>query len=90
MQGIILPSSVLIKDLPTEEKTAGGIIIPTTQKKPTLKGEVVLVGSGTQDNPIPWNVGKIVLYNATAGRIIEKDGEELRLINSSEILYEWE
>ena len=39
---------MLIKVLDSEEKTAGGIIIPDTAKEKPQEGEVVAVGPGSK------------------------------------------
>ena len=44
-----LHDSVLIKVLDSEEKTAGGIIIPDTAKEKPQEGEVVAVGPGAKN-----------------------------------------
>ena len=44
-----LHDRVLIKVLDSEEKTAGGIIIPDTAKEKPQEGEVVAVGPGTKN-----------------------------------------
>ena len=43
-----LHDRVLVKRLESEEKTAGGIIIPDTAKEKPMQGEVIAVGSGTR------------------------------------------
>ena len=43
-----LHDRVLIKVLDSEEKTAGGIIIPDTAKEKPQEGEVVAVGPGAK------------------------------------------
>ncbi len=49
-----LHDRVLIKVLDSEEKTAGGIIIPDTAKEKPQEGKVVAIGSGarTEDGKI--------------------------------------
>ena len=54
-----LHDRVLIKVLDSEEKTAGGIIIPDTAKEKPQEGEVVAVGPGSKNDngkvaPIGW------------------------------------
>ena len=44
-----LHDRVLIKVLDSEEKTAGGIIIPDTAKEKPQEGEVVAVGPGAKN-----------------------------------------
>ncbi len=43
-----LHDRVLIEVLDSEEKTAGGIIIPDTAKEKPQEGKVVAVGSGAE------------------------------------------
>ncbi len=52
-----LHDRVLIKVLDSEEKTAGGIIIPDTAKEKPQEGEVVAVGPGAKNED-----GKIVKW----------------------------
>ena len=44
-----LHDRVLIKVLDSDEKTAGGIIIPDTAKEKPQEGEVVAVGPGSKN-----------------------------------------
>ena len=44
-----LHDRVLIKVLDSEEKTAGGIIIPDTAKEKPQEGEVIAVGPGSKN-----------------------------------------
>ena len=64
-----LHDRVLVKRLESEEKTAGGIIIPDTAKEKPSEGEVIAVGAGVKvmvmlsdsDEHIPGgNVGVVV------------------------------
>ena len=41
-----LGDRVLVKPLPTEERTKGGIVLPDTAKEKPQEGEVIAVGSG--------------------------------------------
>ena len=50
-----LHDRVLIKVLDSEEKTAGGIIIPDTAKEKPQEGEVVAVGPGSKNENGPFN-----------------------------------
>ena len=70
-----LHDRVLIKVLDSEEKTAGGIIIPDTAKEKPQEGEVVAVGQGTKNEngkltPMDVKVGDIVFW---------RSGQELKL-----------
>ena len=62
-----LHDRVLIKVLDSEEKTAGGIIIPDTAKEKPQEGEVVAVGPGAKSeegkvSPMDVKIGDIVLF----------------------------
>ena len=62
-----LHDRVLIKVLDSEEKTAGGIIIPDTAKEKPQEGEVVAVGPGAKNDDgklsaMDVKVGDIVLF----------------------------
>ena len=41
-----LQDRIILKRIPEEEKTKGGIIIPDTAKEKPLEGRVVAVGNG--------------------------------------------
>ena len=54
-----LHDRVLIKVLDSEEKTAGGIIIPDTAKEKPMQGKIIAVGSGSKDEQ-----GKVMCVGA--------------------------
>jgi len=67
-----LHDRVLIKVLDSEEKTAGGIIIPDTAKEKPQEGEVVAVGPGSKNDdgkisPMDVKIGDIVLFGKWSG-----------------------
>ena len=45
-----LHDRVLVRRLDTEEKTAGGIIIPDTAQEKPQEGQIVAVGNGTKSD----------------------------------------
>ncbi len=86
-----LHDRVLIKALDSEEKTAGGIIIPDTAKEKPQEGEVVAVGPGakSEDGKIvsmDVKVGDIVLFGKWSGTEIKIDGTEYSIMKESDIL----
>ena len=81
-----LHDRVLIKVLDSEEKTAGGIIIPDTAKEKPQKGNVVAVGAGTKENPITLKVGETVLYGKYSGTELKLDGKDYLIMRESDIL----
>ena len=86
-----LHDRVLIKVLDSEEKTAGGIIIPDTAKEKPQEGEVVAVGPGVKNEdgkvaPMDVKIGDIVLFGKWSGNEVTIDGEELLIMKESDIL----
>ena len=57
-----LHDRVVVRRVDSEEKTAGGIIIPDTAKEKPQEGEIIAVGTGARkDN------GEIVALDVKAG-----------------------
>ncbi len=86
-----LGDRVLIKPMPSEERTKGGVILPDTAKEKPQKGEVIAVGKGklTDDGKrieMEVKVGDKVLYGKYAGTEIKYEGEEYLIVKQSEIL----
>ena len=80
-----LHDRVLIKVLDSEEKTAGGIIIPDTAKEKPQEGEVVAVGPGAKNEngkltPMDVKVGDIVLFGKWSGTEVKIDGKEYSIM----------
>jgi chaperonin GroES len=76
---------VLVKPIPAESVTAGGIIIPDTAKEKTNRGEAVAVGGGKKDEPLTVSVGDTVLYGLHAGSPITIDGVEYLIMREADI-----
>ena len=86
-----LHDRVLIKVLASEEKTAGGIIIPDTAKEKPQEGEVVAVGPGAKDDKgkvsaMDVKVGDIVLFGKWSGTEVKIDGKEYSIMKESDIM----
>jgi chaperonin GroES len=86
-----LGERVVVKPLPMEEKTKGGIVLPDTAKEKPQKGEVVAVGPGRlldngQRVAIDLKVGDKVLYSKYAGNEIKIDGEEYLILRENDVL----
>ncbi|HXE73724.1 MAG TPA: co-chaperone GroES [Candidatus Nitrosotenuis sp.] len=86
-----LGERVLIKPLPQEEKTAGGVILPDTAKEKPMKGEVVAAGPGKindkgERTPMELKVGDKVLFGKYAGTEIKIDGEDYVIMEQREVL----
>ena len=86
-----LHDRVLIKVLDSEEKTAGGIIIPDTAKEKPQEGEVVAVGPGSKNDqgkitPMDVKIGDIVLFGKWSGTEVKIDGKEYSIMKESDIM----
>ena len=86
-----LHDRVLVRRVGSEEKTAGGIIIPDTAKEKPSQGEVIAVGPGGRDEagkliPIDIKAGDTVLFGKWSGTEVKIDGEDLLIMKESDIL----
>ena len=86
-----LGQRVLVKRVDEEEKSAGGIIIPDTAKEKPQEAEVVSLGTGGKDddgNAIEFTVaiGDTVLSSKYGGTDVKVDGDDLLIVNESDIL----
>ena len=86
-----LHDRVLIKVLESEEKTAGGIIIPDTAKEKPQEGEVMALGNGARTEegktiPMDVKIGDKVLFGKWSGTEVKIDGEEYSIMKESDIM----
>jgi chaperonin GroES len=86
-----LHDRVVVRRVASEEKTAGGIIIPDTAKEKPQEGEVVAVGSGVRDDSgkvvaLDVKAGDRILFGKWSGTEVKIDGEELLIMKESDIL----
>ena len=86
-----LHDRVVVRRVESEEKTAGGIIIPDTAKEKPSEGEVVAVGSGARDdsgNVVPLDVkpGDRILFGKWSGTEVKLNGEDLLIMKESDIM----
>lgn len=86
-----LHDRVLVRRLDSEEKTAGGIIIPDTAKEKPQEGEIIAVGAGARDEsgklvPLDVKVGDIVLFGKWSGTEVKIDGEDLLIMKESDVM----
>ncbi|MDX1679931.1 MAG: co-chaperone GroES [Akkermansiaceae bacterium] len=86
-----LGQRVLVKRLEAEAVSAGGIVLPETAKEKPQEAEVVSLGTGGKDEngkDIEFAVkkGDKVLISKYGGTEVKVDGEELLILNESDIL----
>ena len=86
-----LHDRVLVRRVESDEKTAGGLIIPDSAKEKPAEGEVVAGGAGAKDDDgdrIAMDVkeGDKILFGKWSGTEITLEGEELLIMKESDIL----
>ena len=86
-----LHDRVLVRRLGEEDKTAGGIIIPDTAQEKPSEGKIVAVGPGTRDKdcnlvPLELKVGDTILFGKWSGTEAKIDGEELLIMQESDVM----
>ncbi|MBN1857197.1 MAG: co-chaperone GroES [Dehalococcoidia bacterium] len=82
---------VVIRPIPKEEVSKGGILLPDTVKEKPQEGEVIAVGLGklTDDGkrlPMDVAVGNKVIYSKYAGTEFKDGDDELVIMRESDIL----
>ena len=85
-----LGDRVIVKALPKEEKTKGGVILPDSAKEKPQQGEVIAVGTGKiLENgtkvPMEVKVGDKVLYGKYSGTEINVGDEKYLIMRESDI-----
>ena len=86
-----LHDRLLVRRMPEEEKTTGGIIIPDTAKEKPQRGEIVATGKGrvTEDGktlPLEVKVGDKVLFGKYSGTELKLNGSEFLMMREEDIL----
>jgi chaperonin GroES len=86
-----LQDRILVKRLDSEEKTAGGIIIPDNAKEKPMEGEVIAIGNGKRldDGSLQkpdLKVGDQILFSKYAGSEVKIDSHEHLVMREDDIL----
>ncbi|EEX09940.1 chaperonin GroS [Ruegeria lacuscaerulensis ITI-1157] len=86
-----LHDRVLVRRVESEEKTAGGLIIPDSAKEKPSEGIVVACGEGARKDsgeliPMAVSEGDKILFGKWSGTEVTIDGEELLIMKESDIL----
>lgn len=85
-----LGDKVVVEPLESEEKSAGGIILPDSAKKKPQEGTVVAVGPGkVLDNgsrgEMSVKVGDVVVYAKYGGTEVTIEGKDLMILDQDAI-----
>jgi len=86
-----LHDRVVVRRVDSEEKSAGGIIIPDTAKEKPMEGEIVAIGTGARDDngeriALDVAVGNRVLFGKWSGTEVKIDGEDVLIMKESDIM----
>ena len=86
-----LHDRVAIRRLDSDERSAGGIIIPDTAQEKPSEGEVVAVGDGLRSEdgkvtPLDVKPGDRVLFGKWSGTEVTLDGDDLLIMKESDIM----
>ena len=86
-----LHDRVVVQRTETEEKSAGGIIIPDTAKEKPMQGTVIAVGAGARDeqgkvHALDVKEGDTVLFGKWSGTEVKLDGTDYLIMKESDIM----
>ena len=85
-----LQDRVVVRRTEEETKSAGCIVLPGSATEKPSQGEVLAVGPGKKLDsgsvqPVDLKAGDKVLFGQYAGNTVKIDGEELLIMNESEV-----
>jgi chaperonin GroES len=86
-----LHDRVVVRRVESEERTAGGIIIPDTAKEKPQEGEVIAVGPGARDEsgkliPLDVKAGDRILFGKWSGTEVKIDGQDYLIMKESDVM----
>lgn len=81
---------VVVERLDSEEKSAGGIVIPDTAKEKPQQGKVLAVGKGKfcegQFFPLDVKEGDVIVFGKYAGSEVKVGEKDLLIIREDDIM----
>ncbi len=85
-----LQDRVVVRRTEEETKSSGGIVIPDSAAEKPSQGEVIAVGPGKKLDSgtvqeVDLKAGDKILFGQYAGSTVKLDGEELLIMNESEV-----
>ena len=86
-----LHDRVVVERMESEQKTAGGIIIPDTAQEKPMQGKVIAAGAGARDEtgkiqPLDVKANDTVLFGKWSGTEVKIDGQEYLIMKESDIM----
>ena len=86
-----LHDRVVVRRVDSEEKSAGGIIIPDTAKEKPSEGIIEAVGPGARDEsgkiqPLDVKAGDRILFGKWSGTEVKLDGKDLLIMKEPDVM----
>ncbi len=85
-----LSNRVVVRPKEAEEKTQGGIFMPTQSDEKVVNAEVVAVGVGKMVEgklePVSLEKGQVVVFNQFSGTEVEYNGEKYMIVREDDVL----
>ena len=86
-----LGDRIVVKAVPHEEKTKGGLVLPETVKEKPVEGIVVAVGEGKglengTRQPMDVKVDDRIIYSKCSGTEVKLEGEEYLILSERDVL----
>ena len=86
-----LHDRVLVRRVESEQKTAGGIIIPDTAQEKPMEGEIIAVGAGRINDDgkvtaLDVKEGNRIIFGKWSGTEVKIEGEDLLIMKESDVL----
>jgi chaperonin GroES len=86
-----LHDRVVVKRVESEEKTAGGIIIPDTAKEKPMQGQIIAVGPGARSEDgkliaLDLKAGDTILFGKWSGTEVKIEGEDLLIMKETDVM----
>ncbi len=86
-----LHDRVVVERVDSDERSAGGIIIPDTAKEKPSEGMIISVGPGARDEsgkivPLDVKKGDRILFGKWSGTEVKINGKDLLIMKESDIM----
>lgn len=91
MKLVPLGDKIVVKRVEAEKKTAGGIVLPDSATEKPQRGKIIAIGegrrldSGELQKPAV-KVGDEVVFTSYAGTEVKVEGQDLLIMNESDVL----
>lgn len=77
---------IVVKMIEVEEKTASGIVLPSSAKEKPQVAEVVAVSESIEDNKVSIKVGDKVIYSKYSGTEVKLEKDEYIIVKIEDVL----